>query len=88
VDVVKHEKKHITMNEHIKILTNSAILINRIAQILDEKEIPSLIKDNVESARLAGFGTSANDVELYVYNSDLEKAKKVIKTFSENSEKQ
>jgi hypothetical protein len=87
VDVVKHEKKHITMNEHVKILTNSAILINRIAQILDEEEIPSLIKDNVESARLAGFGTSANDVELYVYTSDLEKAKKIINTFLENNEK-
>ncbi len=76
------------MNEHVKILTNSAIVINRIAQILDEEDIPSLIKDNIESARLAGFGTSANNVDLYVYKSDLEKAKKVIKTFSENNEKQ
>jgi hypothetical protein len=82
------KKKHKTMNEHVKILTSRAILINRIAQVLDEEEIPSLIKDNVESARLAGFGTSANNVELYVHNSDLEKAKKVIKIFSENSEKQ
>jgi ABC-type Mn2+/Zn2+ transport system ATPase subunit len=89
VAVVKHEKeKHITMNEHVKILNDSAIVINRIAQILDEEEIPSLIKDNVESARLAGFGTSANNVELYVYKSDLGKAKEVIKTFLENNEKQ
>jgi len=76
------------MNEHVKILTNSAIVINRIAQILDEEGIPSMIKDNVESARLAGFGTSANNVDLYVLNSDLEKAKELIKTFSENNEKQ
>lgn len=76
------------MNEHVKILTDSAIVINRIAQILDEEEIPSLIKDNVESARLAGFGTSANNVELYVYKWDLGKAKEVIKTFLENNEKQ
>ncbi len=68
------------MKGHVRILTDSAVVINRIAQILDENEIPSLIKDNVESARLAGFGTSSNEVQLYVYNSDVEKAKKIIKS--------
>tara|TARA_A100000171_G_C2115044_1_gene137341 strand:- start:948 stop:1160 length:213 start_codon:yes stop_codon:yes gene_type:complete len=69
------------MKEHVKILTDRAIVINRIAQLLDEQNIPSLVKDNAESARLAGFGTSSNDIELYVYKADVGKAETVIKSF-------
>ena len=69
------------MNNHVKILTDSAIIINRIAQLLDEEDIPSMIKDNVESGRLAGFGTSSNDVELYVFQSDIDRAEMIIKPF-------
>ena len=73
------------MKEHVRIFTDSAIVINRIAQILDENKIPSLIKDNVESARLAGFGASPNEVELYVYESDIDHAKKIIKSTLESN---
>lgn len=69
------------MKEHIKVLTNSAIVINRIVQLLDENNIHALTKDNVESGRLAGFGTSYFDVELYVYKSDLEKTQIIIQDF-------
>ena len=74
------------MNKHIKILTSSSIIINRIASILNQNNIQTLIKDNVESARLAGFGISSNDVELYIDNSDVESAQKIINEFKrENS---
>lgn len=74
------------MDKHVKILTNSSIIINRIAFLLDQKNIATLIKDNVESARLAGFGTTQNDVQLYVNNSDFESAQKIIEEFNkENS---
>ena len=74
------------MNKHIKIFTSSSIIVNRIASILNQNNIQTLIKDNVESARLAGFGISSNDVELYVDNSDLESAQKIINKFKkENS---
>jgi len=67
-------------------LTSSSIIINRIASILDQNNVTTLIKDNVESARLAGFGTSLNDVELYVKDSDFEKAQKFIEELKkENS---
>lgn len=66
------------MNEHKRILTASAIIVNRIAQILDENQISSIIKDNTESARLAGFGTYQNDVDLYVLETDFERAQKLI----------
>lgn len=76
------------MNEYVKILTDSSIIINRISQLLDEEKIPSMVKDNVISARLAGFGTSSNDVELYVYKSDIDKAETIIKSFFENNNAQ
>ena len=40
-----------------------------------------MIKDNVESARLAGFGISSNEVALFVHSSDYERATKVIEEF-------
>jgi len=73
------------MSEYVKILTDRKIIINRISQLLDEEKIPYLVKDNAESARLAGFGTSSNDVDLYVYKSDFNKAETIIKSFVENS---
>jgi hypothetical protein len=73
------------MNEHVKVLTDSSIVINRIAFILDQNNIPSMTKDNVESARLAGFGISPNEVALYVYSSDVERATKIIEEFRKES---
>jgi hypothetical protein len=76
------------MNEHVKIHTDSAIVINRIVQILNDNEIRSLVKDNIESARLAGFGSSYFDVELYVDKSDIARAEKLIRTFLEKDNEQ
>jgi hypothetical protein len=67
------------MNEHIKVLTNSSIVINRIVQLLEENNIQSLVKDNVESSKLAGFGTSYFDVDLYVEKANVERAQEIIK---------
>jgi coenzyme F420-reducing hydrogenase alpha subunit len=73
------------MKEHVRILTDSAIVINRIAQILDENKIASLVKDDVESARLAGFGIPSNEVQLYVYESDVDEANRIIKSILESN---
>lgn len=67
------------MSDYIRLLTSSSITINHIASILEENGIPTLIKDNTESGRLAGFGTVPNDVELFINKSDLTKAQEVIK---------
>jgi len=74
------------MKEHVKILTDSSIVINRMVQALAESKIPSFIKDNVESARLGGFGISQNEVQLYVDKSDVDEAKKVITSILERDQ--
>ncbi|WKN46272.1 putative signal transducing protein [Tunicatimonas pelagia] len=74
------------MNEHVKMLIGSSIVINRAASLLDENNIPTLIKDNVESARLAGFGTLQNEVELYIYKSDLKRAQLIIEEFRKDNQ--
>ena len=66
------------MSDHIRLMTDSAIVVRRAAALLEENQIPSLVKDNVESARLAGFGTSPNEVDLYINESDFERAKNVL----------
>ena len=69
------------MNEHVRIFTGTSIQVNRIASLLEEQNISFLIKNPIESGRLAGFGTSGESVELFVFNSDLKNAEKVLRTF-------
>lgn len=69
------------MNEHVKVYSDSAIIINRIVQFLEGNRIHALTKDNVESARLAAFGASYFDVDLYVSKSDLKNAQNIINSY-------
>jgi len=68
---------------HIKVFSGSQIFAHRLSQLLDEIEVPYLIKDNKESGRLAGFGTLGNSVDVFIYESDLEKAQSTIDSFKE-----
>lgn len=67
--------------KHIKLYSGSSIIINRLKTLLEEQNIETLIKDNHESGRLAGFGTLDNDVELFVFEDDLSKAKEITTKF-------
>ncbi|MEX6627324.1 putative signal transducing protein [Tenacibaculum salmonis] len=74
------------MKEHIKVYTGTSILANRLAFLLDEAKIPSLIKDSKESGRLAGFGSTGDSSELFIYKSDNEKSKEIINNFKKELE--
>ena len=67
--------------EHIKVFTGTQIFVNRLSYLLDEVKIPSLIKNHHESARLGGFGSPMDSVELFIYNTDKEKASPIIEEF-------
>jgi len=71
---------------HIKVFSGSQILANRLSQLLDEIEVPYLVKDNKEAGRVAGFGTLGNSVDVYIYESDLEKAQNTIDDFKQEIE--
>ena len=75
------------MKEHIKVFTGTSIIVNRLADLLDEINIPFLIKDDKESGRLAGFGTFGDSVELHIFDTDIEAAKNVIENFQKEIEK-
>jgi len=68
-------------SKHVKLYEGSMITLRALQNYLDDEKTPSLIKNLAESARLAGFGTSETANELYVYEENLEKAKKVLTTF-------
>lgn len=69
------------MKEHIKVFTGNQITTNRLAFLLDQAGIATLVKDEQESARLAGFGTTDASVELFIFNSDIDKASSIIENF-------
>ena len=71
------------MNKHVKVFSGTQIFVSRLSQLLDEINVPYLIKDNKESGRLAGFGTLGNSVDVFIYESDLEKVQSTIDSFKE-----
>jgi len=66
---------------HIKIFSETPIFINRLRSLLEEQNIGSLVKNQFESGRLAGFGAPMNAVDLFILNSDLEKASIIVDDF-------
>ena len=67
--------------EYLKIYTSSLIIINGIRNLLAENSIASLVKNHPESARLAGFGSTMDSVELYILKKDLEKSEPILNAF-------
>ncbi|MFC4268415.1 MULTISPECIES: putative signal transducing protein [Polaribacter] len=67
--------------EYSKLFTDNSIIVKGLTKILDEESITYLVKDRVESSRLAGFGSPDNSVEVHVHSSDLDKALKIIKAY-------
>jgi hypothetical protein len=68
-------------SKHVKLYVGSMISLRALEGLLDRKQIPSLIKNLQESARLGGFGTTGAGNELYVYEEDLENAKIILEDF-------
>ena len=67
--------------KYIKMFIDNAVLVNRLCSLLKNEGINAVIKDNIESGRLAGFGTFNGTVELFVLQTDFEKANSVIAAF-------
>ncbi|TDQ30094.1 putative signal transducing protein [Tenacibaculum caenipelagi] len=69
------------MNKHVKVFSGSSITANRLGQLLNQIEVPFLIKDNKEAGRVAGFATLGDSVDIFIYESDVKKAEETIHNF-------
>ena len=75
------------MSNHVKLYSGTSILVNRLAYMLDEIGVSSIIKNNQESGRLAGFGTLGQSVDLLINEEDYEKAKDSLDIFQKEISK-
>ena len=71
-------------SKHIKFFVGSLIQIQRLQLDLDDQQIPSLVKNNFQSGLRSGFyGGSPSQVQLFIFEEDLEKATLILKKFKE-----
>lgn len=64
---------------YTKIFTGNFIMAQKISALLEEQNIQVIVKDESESARLAGFGAAIDGLQdLYVKDTIAEKASKII----------
>jgi len=64
---------------YVKIYAGSFIIVQLISKNLEDCGITAVIKDETESARLAGFGpTTYGHQEVFVHESEEEKAIKIL----------
>lgn len=65
----------------IKIFSGSEILAKHLQQQIEDVGVNTLVKDNIQSARLAGFGNADLAVEVFIQEIDFGKANPVIEAF-------
>lgn len=65
----------------IKIFSGSEILALQLKDKLESIALNVVIKDNIQSARLGGFGSADLAVELFIQETDFHKANPVIEAF-------
>jgi len=71
-------------SKHVRLFTGSLIEIQRLQLDLDDHQIPSMVKNNFQSGLRAGFyGGSPSQVELFIYEEDMEKAEGILEAFKE-----
>jgi len=68
----------------MKVFSGSEVLALALKEKIEAAGVETLIKDNIQSARLAGFGSSGSAVELFIQETDFAKANPVIEEFRLN----
>ncbi len=73
-------------SNYTKIFSGNSLLGNRIIAELKEAGIEAVVKNQGESARLAGFGnTMTGHVELEVHQDELERATAIVTACTEET---
>jgi hypothetical protein len=61
-----------------RLFYGTAIDVAKLCGVLDTVGIVPVVKDQAESARLAGFGTLYTDQEVWVHPVEFEKAREIV----------
>ena len=71
-------------SNYIKIFTGNSIIVKRIVFDLEKENIIPVVKDETESARLAGFGGGIipGFQQIYIHKDELEKATPIIESIT------
>lgn len=64
----------------VKVYAGSEILALGVQAKLEEAGISTIVKDNIESATLSGFGSFGQTVQVFVNEEDVAKATGIIGT--------
>lgn len=65
----------------MKVFSGSEVLAIALQERLEAAGIETVKKDNIQSARLAGFGQTDLAVEIFIQETDFAKANPVIEEF-------
>jgi len=65
----------------MKVFSGSEILALALKEKIEAVGVDTVMKDNIQSARLAGFGSSGSAVEVFIQETDFAKATPVIEEF-------
>jgi len=65
----------------MKVFSGSEVLAIALQERLEEAGVETVKKDNIQSARLAGFGQTDLAVEVFIQETDFAKANPVIEDF-------
>lgn len=68
-------------SKHTKLHQASNIILDALKYELNNANISCIIKNNTESARLAGFIAGDNNNDLFVFEEDFNKAKDILDSF-------
>ncbi|MEL0649815.1 MULTISPECIES: putative signal transducing protein [unclassified Algibacter] len=72
-----------TDSNYIKVFSGDFIVVKRIISDLENENITAVVKDETESARLAGFGASVyGHQDIYVHKDELAKATSIIENIN------
>ncbi len=61
-----------------RLFYGTAMDVAKLCGVLDTIGIVPVVKDQAESARLAGFGTLYTDQEVWVHPDEFEKAREIV----------
>lgn len=65
----------------MKVFSGSEVLAIALQERLEEARVKTVKKDNIQSARLGGFGQTDLAVEVFIQETDFAKANPVIEEF-------